>query len=161
MTVFHWKTINTSCQQKQTSDYTILQIGHTSNKRVIRATNLLAKIRDFNTKYYLTKVYSNSYHLELNTKSQFAMVKDQTAISYSFILDYDNSANLAQIFKNFFDSLCFSCITSKSSYITIQNKIRTKTNKKLEKVYINLWGPHQLAWLFGKRYVLILFDAKT
>lgn len=33
--------------------------------------------------------------------------------------------------------------------------------KKLDQVYINLWGPHHLELLAGKTYVAILLDKKT
>lgn len=37
----------------------------------------------------------------------------------------------------------------------------TEVKEKLEEVYVNLWGLHHLASLFGKKYTVILLDAKT
>lgn len=68
---------------------------------------------DFNTKYDLTEVYSNSKQSKSDTKGQSVIAKDQTPNPNSLILDDDNSVNLAQIIESNFDSLCSPYIISK------------------------------------------------
>lgn len=93
---------------------------------------------DFNTKYNLIEVYSDSKQSEFNTKSQPAVAEDQTANPNSLILDNDNFANLTQTVESNFDSLCSLYIANKQFYAMIRNKPMTEANKKLKEVHVNL-----------------------
>lgn len=117
---------------------------------------------DFNSAYDPTKVYSDSEqsgfddqtgsHDDEHFNSKIARISSTTLTK---------ALLLATSTDNDFDSLCTSCIASKQTRVVIQNKPMTKVNKKLEEVYIDLWGPHYPPSLSGKTYAAILLDAKT
>ena len=60
-----------------------------------------------------------------------------------------------------FNSLCLPYVASKKMRVVIQNKPMTKVNDKLDKVYIDLWGPQYPASIGDKTYATILLNAKT
>lgn len=70
-----------------------------------------------------------------------------------------NSLRIAA--ENDFDSLCPPCIASKQTRVTVRNKAITEVDEKLEKIHVDLWGPHDPVSLSGKKYAGILLDAKT
>lgn len=60
-----------------------------------------------------------------------------------------------------FDKICKSCVGSKQTWMVRRQKLITITEKKLKKVYVDLWGPHNLPSLLGSTYIVILVCKKT
>lgn len=62
--------------------------------------------------------------------------------------------------KNYFNSFYILYIINKQTNTTIYNKKITKADKKIDKIHVDLWGLHYLAFLLRKKYTGILLDAK-
>ena len=60
-----------------------------------------------------------------------------------------------------FDEIYKPYIGSKQTRVVCRQKPMTSTNKKLEEVHVDLWGPHDPASLSGSVYAAILICEKT
>ena len=79
--------------------------------------------------------------------------------------DTDADNELAPINKttnntNGIEQLYEACIKSKYTRIVKLKKIMP-TTKRLQEVYANLWGPHNLASISRKNYIALLLDKFT
>lgn len=112
---------------------------------------------DFNTKYDFIKIYNNlknnDFYSEPEDKHQ--QNKDLQPI--------ESPGNFihAMIINNNFNSFYSLCIASKQTNVVVQNKPMNNVKKKLDKVHVDLWGPHHLIFLSKKTYTAILLDTKT
>lgn len=128
-------------------------MGHASNARVVRASQLLTGMGDLNAEYDPKNVYSNSEHSE--SKDDAATTKETPEPLTVFALTTDNTT------ESDFDSICNQCISSKQTRVVNRRKPMTKVKEKLEEIHVDLWGPHNPPLLSSKTYAAILLDAKT
>ena len=129
-------------------------MGHASNMKIIKASKFFTKMRDFNTEYNPEEVYSNPEQSKSNNNTKVKAIQEipKLLIAFAFYI--------TKIYNNF-NSLCIPCISSKQTQVVNCSKPITKVKKKLEEIYVDLWGPHNLLLLSEKTYAVILMDAKT
>lgn len=130
------------------------RLGYASNTKVIWASKFFIRMRDFSAKYNLIKVYSNLEYSKFDLK-----IKNQPKAIYKNNLTSNNLVQIAT--KDNFNSICLPCIATKQICRTDYNKMMTKIDKKLDKIHVNLWGPHYSTLLLEKTYAAILLDTKT
>ena len=130
------------------------RFGHVSNTRIICASKLLTGMGDFNADYNKAEIYSNfevSKSEDLTINNADLSFKQQIILKASKITDS----------RSDFDKIYELYIGSKQTRIVYRQKPMISTNKRLEKVHINFWGPHDLAFLSESVYVVILICEKT
>ena len=115
-----------------------------------------------NTHYDPIEIYSNSKKLEPDTSPNKLDpdIKDLTKGDKP-TNNLTNIDSICIIKDSDFDSLFSPCVASKQTRVVIRNKPMTKVDDKLDKVHIDLWGPHYPISIGGKTYVAILLNAKT
>lgn len=101
------------------------KFGYASNAKVTKALKLLTKIENFNTKYNLTKVYSNFEKFKLEAKKLLSLSPHILKVSSLVgILLAQFYASLLKvlvytIIDNNFDSFCLSFVASKQTCVII------------------------------------------
>ena len=114
------------------------RFGYTSNARIICSSKLLTGIENFSADYNLTEIYSNfekSKSEDLTIDNIDLPSKQQITLKASKITDSGSDS----------DKICKPYIRNKQTCIVCRQKPRTSTNKKLEEVHVDLWGPYDLA----------------
>ncbi len=119
------------------------RIENTSNTRIIRISKLLTGIEDFNTEYDPEEVYNDLEQSTSDNNIEAKTIQEVPKLLTTFV---------SYATENNFDSIYTPCIASKQTRVVNQSKSMTEVKEKLEEVYVNLWGPHNLPLFFGKMW---------
>lgn len=112
---------------------------------------------DFSTKYDFIKIYSNKKNNDFYSEPKDKHQQNKDLQSIELASKFANAMTINNNFNSFYSL----CIASKQTHVVIQNKPMSNIEEKLDKVHVDLWGPHHLALLSEKTYAAILLDTKT
>lgn len=130
-------------------------------------------MRNFNLKYDLSEVYSNSEDSSLEYKDKGILPEPDTTsliavpntLGLNIVILRTNgelaTSSVCTAVRQDFDSLCYPCVASNQICVVIRNRLMTIAEEKLDKVHIDLCEPNYPGSLADKTYVAIFLDEKT
>ena len=134
------------------------QLGHASNARVIRTSKLVDGIDITIDNSQQEERYSSDSENNNKDENLEPCLNNPPVLTTTLLNKITSTSNFN--LDNNVKQLCDPYIESKHTKI-VRHKKMTLTTRKLQEIYADLWGPHDLPLLSGNIYVSLLLDELT